>query len=569
MSDDGYRIEGTNAAADFTLTAHRGDGMVMLAMNWRVGEPPDNFVGWQIHCVPPGWQNGYFLFNQLRFPALPGLVAGVKSDLAPFQRFRWVDFPEDTDATGAYRYTVTPAFMDAGNAITPGTAQTVDIVLRRETYPGVLDVAYTRGFLSSQAYVRHFGGLTGKVLPSSRDNPLTFQTASDDALTWMTFEAGGAILGTLKAAQLDPTATVRVVAYDLNEPHIIDALVALGNRLKIVIDKSGSHGKAASPENAAAVRLIASAGNANVAREKLGGLQHNKTIVVDGPTLKRVVCGSTNFSWRGLYVQNNNAITLEGADAVAAFGLAFDRYFVAGDTTKLFAATDSTGWRTLALPGVDARVTFSPHSSADAVLKAVGADIASAKSSVFYSLAFLYQFKRGPIVEALKAVTASERFVYGMSDHAVGGFDLHKPDGNVAPVSPASLGKFAPPGFKQEPTRGGGVQLHHKFVVIDPDTPDARVYVGSFNFSRPADVSNGENLLLIRDRRVATSFLVEALSMFDHYSFRDRYQDAPLAGQPGRVPPALLPPPRDAGDVPWWKVYYQPGSKQRDRQIFA
>ena len=41
-------------------------------------------------------------------------------------------------------------------------------------------------------------------------------------------------------------------------------------------------------------------------------LQHNKTIVVDGPKVQTVVCGSTNDSWRGFFVQNNNALVLQG-----------------------------------------------------------------------------------------------------------------------------------------------------------------------------------------------------------------------------------------------------------------
>ena len=54
--------------------------------------------------------------------------------------------------------------------------------------------------------------------------------------------------------------------------------------------------------------------------------------------------------------------------------------------------------------------------------------------------------------------------------------------------------------------------MHHKFVVIDFDKPTARVYMGSYNFSTPADIENGENLLLIRDRRIAVSYMVEALA---------------------------------------------------------
>src|SRR5207249_6252321 len=111
-------------------------------------------------------------------------------------------------------------------------------------------------------------------------------------------------------------------------------------------------------------------------------------------------------------------------------------------------------------------------------------------------------------------------FVFGISDKKVGGIDLQTPDGNRAPVNPAALGENAPEPFKSEPSGGSGVRLHHKFVVIDFDQPTARVYLGSYNFSAAADTKNGENLLIIRDPRVAVSYAVEALAIFDHYHFR-------------------------------------------------
>jgi hypothetical protein len=56
-------------------------------------------------------------------------------------------------------------------------------------------------------------------------------------------------------------------------------------------------------------------------------------------------------------------------------------------------------------------------------------------SSLLYSLAFLYQTK-GPIRDAIVAITGrSDCFVYGISDRKVGGLDLQKPDGNLAPCS--------------------------------------------------------------------------------------------------------------------------------------
>ncbi len=218
------------------------------------------------------------------------------------------------------------------------------------------------------------------------------------------------------------------------------------------------------------------------------------------------------------------------------------------------------------MDGIDAKVTFYPHSSSDAALGQIADDIGNnTSSSLFYSLAFLYQTP-GPILDAIKKVSESDDlFVYGVSDRKVGGLVLQKPDGNVSPVYPSALTKNVPPPFSKEPTGGGGVHLHHKFVVIDFDKPTARVYLGSYNFSSSADIKNGENLLLIRDRRVAVSYMVEALTLFDHYHFRVAQQDAKKA----RKEFVLAKPPRTAGEEPWWAEDYADARKIRDRELFA
>ena len=37
-----FQVSGQNAAALFTLKLHRGDGMTLLAMNWKNGKPPQD-----------------------------------------------------------------------------------------------------------------------------------------------------------------------------------------------------------------------------------------------------------------------------------------------------------------------------------------------------------------------------------------------------------------------------------------------------------------------------------------------------------------------------------------------
>jgi hypothetical protein len=566
-----FQVAGGNKDALFTLKVHRGDGMALLAMNWKEDTPPDDFVGFGIEYQEPAGDRFYPLKNRLAFPTAggepnPNQLSTLQS---PIQKFRWVHFPRNANLDGDFTYRVTPVFMGADDALSYGDPQTVAIELRRETYPGQLNVAFTRGFVASQAFVDFYesAGPISTLLPPNADAGLDFTPThpkTNDALAWMGFEARQAILDVLDAAIADSKAQVCVIAYDLNEPQVVSRLQKLGTRLRIIVDDSDAHGETGSAETKAAGLLAISAGEGNVQRQHMLNLQHNKVIIVNGPAGQTVVCGSTNFSWRGFYVQNNNALVLQGDTAVAAYQAAFDAYW-AGPPHD-FGDTDSAKWSSLGLQGINARVAFSPHAASNAQLAKIADDIGKhTTSSLLFSLAFLYQTP-GPVLAAIQDVTARDDvFVYGISDRRVGGFDFLKPDGNVAPVYPSQLRKGVPPPFSAEPTGGGGIRLHHKFVVIDFDKPTARVYLGSYNFSSPADTKNGENLLRIRDRRIAVSFMIEALRICDHYDFRVSQSAAKKAGEPFE----LRTPPRKPGDVPWWKKNYTDARRIRDRQLFA
>jgi len=569
MSDD-FEVTGTNDTALFSLKLHRGEGMLLLAMNWKSGTPPDDFAGFAIEYQEPGGGQFFTLNNRLSFT--PGTTSTHPSQqnpttLCPIQKFRWVHFPRNAELPGLFTYRVTPVFMDSADQLSYGEPQQASLELRRETYPGALNVAFTRGFVSSQAFVDRYGAAAvPTLLPAEAADGLAFVSSNpqeDDALTWMGFEARSAILEVLDQAIADPGAQVRVIAYDLNEPHIVSRLEQLQGRLKVIVDDSGDHKPSTSAESQAADRLRASAGAGNVLRQHMRNLQHNKMIVVDGPAGQQVVCGSTNFSWRGFYVQNNNAMVLHGPEPTAVFARAFDSFW--STPPDAFGDTPSAVLQPLGISGVDAQVAFSPHAPANALLAAIAADLRTATSSLFYSLAFLGQTK-GPIRDAITDITEDDAiFVYGIADQRVGGIDLQTPGGNPQPVFPSQLSGDVPPPFSEEPTGGGGIRMHHKFTVIDFSLPTARVYLGSYNFSKPADLENGENLLLIKDRRIAVSYMVEALRIFDHYQFRVLDNAAADANRPL----VLARPPRNPGEVPWWLEDYTDPIKIRDRELFS
>ena len=564
-----FQASGRNRAALFTLKLHRGEGMLLLAMNWKKGRPPNDFIGFGIEYMEPGGDRFFALKNRLGFAGPDGKVRmdQLSTLLSPVQKFRWVHFPRNADLAGDFVYRVTPVFMNSSNELSYGAAQEARIELRRETYPGRLNVAFTRGFVSSQAFVDRYAsaGDIATLLPAEADQGLVFTPThpkAAEALPWMGFEARGAILELLDEAIADK-ADVRVVAYDLSEPEVVNRLEKIGKRLKIIIDDSADHIAAGSGENQAAARLVASAGAANVKRQHLLQLQHNKTIVVSGPKVQKAVCGSTNFSWRGFYVQNNNAVVVRGKRAIKPFMDAFDNYWT---NEHAFGTTPSAQWISLGLTGIDASVAFSPHAKSNALLKSIAADIAdNTSSSLFYSLAFLYQTP-GVVQDAIKKVSGTSGiFVYGISDKKVGGLELQQPDGNLAPVRPAALAKNVPAPFKAEPRGGGGIRLHHKFVVIDFNKPSARVYLGSYNFSATADTKNGENLLLMRDRRVAVAYMIEALRIFDHYRFRVVSEEA----KQGKTQLALARPPRAPAETAWWNKDYTIAHRILDRELFA
>ena len=574
MSGD-YLVRGTNPAAVFSLTVHRGDGMCMLAMDWKTGEPPADFVGFAIEFKPPGANRFYAVNNRLCFegrerPTPPDAAAPqYPSTEAPLQTFRWVHFPRDADRPQAFRYRVTPVFMGENDALSNGDPQEADLVLQRETWSGKVDICFTRGYVSSQAFSDKFGGADGlkQLIPGKADLGLSFVPSHPKAgfaYDWMGFDARDRILALLDAARADGAA-VRVVAYELNLPEMVARLELLGARLKIIIDDSAHKAAPHSAESLAADRLTAA--GAQVLRQHMGQLQHNKMIIVDGPTVQSVICGSTNFSWRGFYVQANNAVVLKGAAVVAMQLEAFEAYWAG---TRDFKKSPVTLWRKLPIAGIDAEIAMSPRSEAKALLASIGQDVGQAQSSLFFSLAFLSQ-TGGEVSQAVTAVVHNPAvFAFGISDKRTG-ILVTNADGNSAPVFAAALSGKLPEPFRSESAGGGGVKMHHKFVVVDFDQPTARVYTGSFNFSGTADTKNGENLLLFRDRRIATAYMVEAVRIFDSYRFRVKQaqQKAEAALDPATPKRIALKKPPKAGEQAWWLRFYTEANKVRDRKLFA
>jgi hypothetical protein len=91
------------------------------------------------------------------------------------------------------------------------------------------------------------------------------------------------------------------------------------------------------------------------------------------------------------------------------------------------------------------------------------------------------------------------------------------------------------------------------------------VFTGSSNLAEGGEQANGDSLIMIEDRVFATVYAIEALKIFDHYSFRDKMKAATQA-----APLNLWYPGKPSAPDPWWAAAYdEKDIRFRDRCLFA
>lgn len=554
------------SSGSLSVVARRGQRMCLLAFN--VTNPPADFVGFCIEVQSPAAPAWTALRNRIAFDYPAQTVTGFRafpSDQAPFQTFRWIHFPYDPQL-GTYGYQVT-MMHGAPGALTRGDSASLQINLDPETYDGVLDVGFTRNFASSQAFDDKYAAIATTLIPNPAKLGLTFQRPVTDAYQWLGFEALRLLNQFLDGVVADPTLTLDILAYDFNEPTVLDRLKTIAGRggLRAIIDNSGTHTGGGAAEDQAAAALTAL--NAPVRRMHFSRLQHNKVLIArrNGVAVQ-ALCGSTNFSYRGLYIQANNMLVFSEPEVAGLFGQMFELAF--HDPEALSRDPFAKAWH-VATPaaGPAVSICFSPHvDGADLSLGPVAGAIDQASSSVLYSVAFLNMDPGGPVRQALDRLIAKPLFSYGVVDNDAG-LTVKKPDGSQGLVSFAYLQGKAPEPFKTEWGGGGGITLHHKFIVTDFNLPTAKLFTGSSNLAKGGEMQNGDHLIQINDGRIATAYAIEALRMFDHLLFRVVMSEQEAAGN---APEAIkLWKPGDAAP-PWWTPFYAADTqKLRDRVLFG
>jgi phosphatidylserine/phosphatidylglycerophosphate/cardiolipin synthase-like enzyme len=242
------------------------------------------------------------------------------------------------------------------------------------------------------------------------------------------------------------------------------------------------------------------------------GLMHNKFVVIDGqggaPESVWVWTGSWNPSLPGTQDDYQNAVEIQDPALAGAYMIEFNEMWGgAGDVpdaaVSRFGArkTDNTPHR-FVVGGRPVLCYFSPSDRTTT-------QIITAISSADHSIAFgLLTLTRSDIANALLARRTSGSELRGVMDNRDDTGSQY--DYLVASGADVRL-------------KSGAGLLHHKYGVIDAGFPSSHptVITGSHNWTNSAEVSNGENTLIIEDATLAGHYLQEFAARYYQFGGSD------------------------------------------------
>lgn len=207
-------------------------------------------------------------------------------------------------------------------------------------------------------------------------------------------------------------------------------------------------------------------------------LMHHKFMVVDRST---VWIGSMNFTYSGARLENNNGIMILNEELAADMLVEFEEMYLEDRFGQL--SQRNTPFELIQVNGQVVEVLFAPE---DLVTQRLVQIVRGAQERV-QGMAFI--LTSDPIAEALV-----ERSQAGLPVHLV----LEAENVNA-------------PGSDYLTLLEGGVDIrldtnpynmHHKVLIVD----DRIVALGSFNYTRSAQESNDESLLLMHSPEVVRAY---------------------------------------------------------------
>ena len=279
--------------------------------------------------------------------------------------------------------------------------------------------------------------------------------------------------------------TLDIAAFEMNNPLIVAAVMDAHRRgvtVRMVTDNE--HGL----EDRDGIVLGMKNAGIPLVDDNRSALMHNKFMIMDSTA---VWSGSWNYTINGTYRNNNNALVMQNATAVAAYQAEFDEMF----KDKKFGPTSPDGGLIqFTENGTDVSILFASEGN---VIEAVANEVLKADSNVRF---MTFVFSSDSLGEAMLTMLAKPNITIE------GIFENRNSTAVWSQLSPLYC---AGAKIRQD---GNSYVLHHKVIIVDDDT----VVTGSFNFSGNASKSNDENLVIIKNKDIAGFYIDEWQRMWDN-----------------------------------------------------
>jgi phosphatidylserine/phosphatidylglycerophosphate/cardiolipin synthase-like enzyme len=462
------------------------------------------------------------------------------SEIWPFQRYDWTDHAADLGDVIAYRVIARVAGADSQLADGPASEWSQTVILSGDCGDGV-SVHFNRGYVLSQFMARYMKR-KGITLRQLKDTAVIVSKKVDR-------EARAFLGGTLRETMLvmmaevaaDESLELHAALYELTDEELIDGLVAIGTRAKIVL-ANGSAKVEGKDENEGARKRLTKA-KTEVFDRFLApqALAHNKFAVVGRRkgtkfTPIKVWTGSTNWTPTGLCTQLNNGIMLEDAKLATHYEAQFKLLAKAKSTvTDELLKSNNKPARGIPLGSGSVDSWFTSLDGQIDINELVKL-VEGAKQGIFF---VMFQPGNEPVKTLLRIQKEKKLYVRGVATQFTGGgleelkLLKSKPEtfflDSVQDTGVGqSVGAWAVEGTAALFKSGIGHAITHaKMIVIDPFGDDPIVVTGSHNFSKSASADNDENFIVIRgQKQIAMHYAINAMQTYSHYRWRSYLEEA-------------------------------------------
>ncbi|HEU5266657.1 MAG TPA: phospholipase D-like domain-containing protein, partial [Jatrophihabitans sp.] len=465
------------------------------------------------------------------------LPAPQPSSVWPIQRLRWTDHLVDAGDEVSYRVVARVGASRSQLQDGESSQWTSPILVT----PGAkIGVYFNRGIIASQWVTRLLGGGNAAALDQRLNTAIA--QPGDPARNALSGMARERLLGLLASARRTG-AHVYASIYELDDPELIAALLALGPRAHVILANGSkqriAHTSPAQYTDGNEASRAQLANHVDLYPRLVDGehLCHHKfAVVVTGSGPRRVWTGSTNWTQTGLCTQANNGLLVESRSVAAAFYRQWQRLRDAGSAypASLLAADDVPA--TARVDGARVTTWFAPTTNG-ADLDAARAVLDRAQHGILFVM-----FNPGPantlltkILELRDQKTADGRprlYVRGVINQDPGGAKhpvlRYGPETHAVPLDKSVLLPAAIEhdfGYWRTELRKlsrGFAMVHSKVIVVDPFGPQPVLITGSHNMGPKASRANDDNLVIIEGHRAAAAaHACVIMTIYDTYHWRE------------------------------------------------